>query len=395
MFFSRRGADGGLIAVLLFMIGSLYYLQTLRSQMYHNLEKAMKAISTPATPLNTTYLPSARAAAAELKKHFYAPSSGLMKNQDPKSDGILWWESANELTALTNLAIVDPSYKPTAKKFLHTAFTKARGLKGASNFKNDYYDDEGWWAMLWIAAYDLTKEDKYLKIAEDIFDDMANGWESLCGGGIWWDKARTYVASISNEIFFKVASQLANRAPRNEEGRSRYLHWALREWHWFSTKIHISNQGNEMDGINKAGCTDNKRVFSYNQGVILGGLIELEEATRNGTLIQRAHTIANAAIDHLTIDGILAERDPKTDAQFKGIFVRNLMKLQFISPKDKYMTFLTQNADSVLKSDFKEGMIGPHWQGPYRKATAQSQGSGLDLLVAAAAVSFLPNYNTH
>ena len=51
------------------------------------------------------------------------------------------------------------------------------------NYINDYYDDEGWWILAWIEAYELTKDDKYLKMARITFADMATGWDEVCGGG--------------------------------------------------------------------------------------------------------------------------------------------------------------------------------------------------------------------
>ena len=60
------------------------------------------------------------------------------------------------------------------------------------NFINDYYDDEGWWALAWIEASKLTGEKKYLDMAEIIFDDMTTGWSDACGGAIPYTRPLSY-----------------------------------------------------------------------------------------------------------------------------------------------------------------------------------------------------------
>jgi hypothetical protein len=87
------------------------------------------------------------------------------------------------------------------------------------NFLNGYYDDEGWWALTWINAYDLTGNRAYLSQAKDIFADMTGGWDGTCGGGIWWSKARGYKNAIANEIFLQVAVALHERTPADIRAR--------------------------------------------------------------------------------------------------------------------------------------------------------------------------------
>lgn len=195
--------------------------------------------------------------------------------------------------------------------------------RGYSGFINDYYDDEGWWALAWIRAYDVTGKLEYLKMAESIFADMQGGVNGTCGGGIYWSKDRTYKNAIANELYFSVAASLANRASDADS----YLSYAKAQWSWFKTSGLINNDNLINDGltINTNGtCTNNgETVWSYNQGVIIGGLIELYDATGNSDLLSEASTIANAAIDALSEDGILhdqCEPDCGIDgSQFKGM----------------------------------------------------------------------------
>jgi hypothetical protein len=64
--------------------------------------------------------------------------------------------------------------------------------RGFSGFINNYYDDEGWWALAWVRAFDVTGNTQYLTMAESIFTDMRGGVNGTCGGGIWWSKDRKY-----------------------------------------------------------------------------------------------------------------------------------------------------------------------------------------------------------
>src|SRR5581483_9133810 len=98
-------------------------------------------------------------------------------------------------------------------------------------FLNDYYDDEGWWALTWIRAYDLTGDARYLDAAKFLFKDMAAGWDDHCGGGIWWNKERRYKNAIANELFLLAAARLHQRTP-DDRGPGSYLDWARREWRW-------------------------------------------------------------------------------------------------------------------------------------------------------------------
>lgn len=120
-----------------------------------------------------------------------------------------------------------------------------------------------------------------------------------------------------------VAASLANRAAEKDS----YLSIAKDEWDWFKGSGMINDQNLINDGldINSDGsCTNNGDIcWSYNQGVILGGLVELSRATGDLQYLSVATTIAEAAIDALSEDGILHESCEPNDCggdgpQFKG-----------------------------------------------------------------------------
>ncbi|KAI9682979.1 MAG: hypothetical protein M1820_010934 [Bogoriella megaspora] len=341
-----------------------------------------------ATPPNTTYLSYARLVAYAMDSNYLDRKSGIYENE--------WWNSANDLTALGDLAIIDPTFETTARPILHTAFDKGPASQGISSFENAWYDDEGWWALCWINMYDLTRDPMYLDEAESIFQDMADAWGTSCGDGIWWDRAQTYIASISNELFLSVAAHLANRV-KNSDKKGSYINWAMKEVDWFNDAGLINEYGDVIDGIHKEGCLRNHtEVYTYNQGVILGGLVELYKATKNDTLLPQAQSIADSAMKNLTnSDGILIE--PATDdmgaahAQFKGIFIRNLQMLHATAPAPRYADFIRHQANSIINEamDHQTYLIAPYWEGPAKDPNMGAQGSALDALVAAASLASL------
>ncbi|KAK3688079.1 glycoside hydrolase family 76 protein [Podospora appendiculata] len=278
------------------------------------------------------------------------------------------------------------------------------GIRGFSGFINNFYDDEGWWALALVRSWDLTHDPGYLDMAERIFDDMRNGTDSTCGGGIWWSKDRKYKNAIANELYLTVAASLANRVPSSD--KSRYLKIAMDEWAWFkkSGMINADNLINDGLTLNADGtCVNNKmQTWSYNQGVILGGLVELSTATGDPSYLSQAVSIAKAAITALSdengiiheIDNCDSGKEPDCGddgSQFKGIFVRNLHYLFGAVPQDAFRATILNNADSIwTKNRNSKNQLGLVWTGPPEAGngpTAGTHSSALDVLVAALAVA--------
>jgi predicted alpha-1,6-mannanase (GH76 family) len=344
--------------------------------MLNAISFAQQTTATPAGQPN--YLQQATDGMNTLQS-WYTQSTGLYQTTG-------WWNSANAITVLANYSRVSQS-KNYQAVFANT-FQQAQNT--SSGFINNYYDDEGWWALAWIDVYDLTKEPQYLSMAGSIFTDMANGWDSTCGGGIWWSKDRTYKNAIANELFLSVAAHLASRSTNFSE-RAQYLVWAQKEWAWFASSGMINAQHLINDGLDLTTCKNNQQnTWTYNQGVILGGLTELNRIAPNPALPAAAQSIAAAALTHLTdTNGVLHDTcEPNCGAdgvQFKGIFVRNLMALNEAFPDPHYRKFFDTNAESIWNnSQGANYQFGQVWSGPFDAGNAGSQSSALDAFVAAA-----------
>lgn len=336
-------------------------------------------------------------AGVDTMQRWYVARTGLYQTTG-------WWNAANAITTLVDAMRASGSrtgIDVLANTFSHAQVVVPKDqqtgalekMTGAPGFLNTYYDDEGWWALAWIDAYDLTSQPQYLAMARSIFTDMAGGWDSTCGGGIWWSKDRTYKNAIANELFFSVAASLARRGSDAE--RATAADWATKEWAWFQASGMINNEHLVNDGltIDKADgtCRNNGRtVWTYNQGVVVGALAEWSAARHDANLLLEARMLADAGVTLLTDSaGILHDPcEPKCGAdanQFKGIFVRNLHRLDRQLHEPRYRAFFAQNADSIWATDrTSANEFGVVWSGSVAEINAGTHSSALDALVAAA-----------
>jgi predicted alpha-1,6-mannanase (GH76 family) len=316
------------------------------------------------------------AAGIQTLQGWYAEDTGRWKTTG-------WWNAANGLTVLVDYASLSDT--PELQATIANTFDR----NSQKNFLNEYDDDEGWWALGWAGAYEITHNDRYLAMAETIFADMASNWDDTCGGGIWWKKPKQYKNAIANELFLSAAAKLAGLAT-DPQKRSAYLGWAQREWKWFSATGMINADNLVNDGLD-ATCHNNHRTtWTYNQGVILGGLTMLSKQSGDPKPLETAQTIALAAMAHLTdLDGVLHDscepaRCGNDAPQFKGIFSRNLAVLNAAVPVPGFRAFLRRNAESIWRNRDSDGRFGLIWSAPSEVKTAATQISALDALVAAA-----------
>ncbi len=320
-------------------------------------------------------------------QRWYKPSTGRWRTTG-------WWNAANALTAVIGYSrhTGDQAYAGV----IETTFAAAR--RRHADFVNRYYDDNGWWALAWVAAFDLTGDGRYLDAARTIFARNQAGWDDTCRGGLWWNTDRKYKNAITNELFLTLAARLHQRAPG---GHGSYLTWALRAWEWFGASGLIGASGLVNDGLTAACANNGGTTWTYNQGVILGGLAALYEITGDRAYTERGESIADAALRELAspasarTPGILAEpgemataRRDRDRPQFKGIFVRHLCDLYGHSRRPAYAAFILANARSLWDNAQNSGHeFGLHWAGPFDRADAGRQSSALDALNAAVAVA--------
>lgn len=282
----------------------------------------------PEFPAATT---DAGAAVAALMGNWYQETSGLW---DRSPGGAQWWNSANSLELLCNYA----EYA-RADAYFSQIVNNTFARTSLNETLTGRYDDEGWWSLAWIRAYEVFGDERYLDRAAAIFADLAvNAWDGSCGGGVWWSYAKAYKNAITNELYLAVAAKLAPLRPTSVVAGRTYGAWAAATWTWFEHSGLINAARLVNDGlVDDATCANNGQTeWTYNQGVVLGGLAWLYQLDRNTTLLDVGVDIAKATIASMVWNSsvpVLKESCDAIDAngcdldqeQFKGIFVRYLM----------------------------------------------------------------------
>jgi predicted alpha-1,6-mannanase (GH76 family) len=326
-------------------------------------------------------------AAVDAMMGFYDHETGRWEPDRP------WWQTGNALQAL-----LDHVHRTGSRRHLwvldHTVEIQRKAYM-FGEFRADSTDDTAWWALAMVRAYDLTGAGKYLELARTGAEYIGQYWDDVCGGGVWWDvPQRTYKNAISNELYLKLLAALHNRIA----GEVGYLDRALAAWRWFRDSGMLNEQDLVNDGLRTqaGGCGSNRgETWTYNQGVILGALVELHRATGEASLLATAQRIATATTTsrYLSPGGILTEpcedpangyADPGEDApSFKGIFVRNLAELDRVLPGRPYRDYLRRQAGSaVAHARNDRGQYGMRWAGPFDGADVARQASAVDLLTA-------------
>lgn len=333
---------------------------------------------------------TAREAIEAMNWGFYNVTDGRWGTSDA------WWLSGNALQT-----VLDYMKATGSKDYLSQAEYTVRMQKGplpwwpqgGGDFRADSTDDTGWWALALVSLFDLTGSVEYLDIARRDEEYMYSYWSTTtCGGGIIQDIPNlAYKNAISNELYLKLAASLHNRIP----GDHTYLERAVQSWKWFQGSGMLNSENLVNDGLaqsSNGACSNNgATTWTYNQGVIIGGLVELYRATGDEKYLVEAKKIADAVLtsNMLSQRGILHEPcDLATgcdsdQAAFKGIFARNLAELNGVLDDRPYSRYLARNAESAwLRARNSSNFYSVSWTGPFDKATIGSQASAASLLIS-------------
>jgi len=314
--------------------------------------------------------------------NWYNPSTGLWNTTG-------WWNSANSLEATINYARLTNSHQYDA--IIENTYNQARSqsVPNGVPFSSNYYDDQLWWCLALIAAYDYLKDTKFLDAAVALFNDSGYAVDTVCGGGLWWDRQHTQKSSAENLLYIIAAGRLYQRTRIHP-----YYGIAVQTWAWFQTSGLLDTGRLLVYDQVQATCGNmGMTTWTYNQGLAVGALYELAQLVPSHslgyTVMERG--VLQASLARLAPNGILTEPCEATGTcgadgpQFKGVFMRYVAQVAPHLGQDGLIRpFVQQQVTSPWGSAKRgDNTFGLHWAGPFDSADAARQTSALDAFNAA------------
>ncbi len=330
---------------------------------------------------------SCTAWARPVQSRAHAAADALMYSYDPYT---AWWPSSWWNSAATLTTVIDYAARTGNRQYdwvIGRTFDVNRGVFPAGqratdpiegNFISRAIDDSAWWGLAWIAAYDYTRDQRYLSMATTIANYVQQYWDpSTCNGGVWWNRERTYKNAITSGLYLRLVASVHQRTP----GDTVWLQRARTAADWYLASGLINSAGLVNDGLTQDCRNNGQTVWTYNQGLAIGGLTETWRATGDTRYLDAARRLADSAQTGLARNGILTESCDTgscddNQKQFKGILVRYLAELG-------YQPFLTRQADSIWTADRDPlNRVGQRWAGgSANQLDWRPQASGLGALI--------------
>jgi hypothetical protein len=278
------------------------------------------AADPPATSQPTTldYPAAAREVMRHIQEEFYLPKQGLYAHSMKERHPAYMWANGVMFTALLGGAKHDPqTYRPQLDAFFKAmdrywdAKVKIPGYepsptRGGGNDK--YYDDNAWMVIAYVEAFELTKDRRYLRRAEETLDFVLSGWDDARGGGIWWHeqhKAGTK-NTCANAPAAVACLRLANHQPPEKAEASIATAKKIVAW---TTQTFQTKAGRFADSIDVETGELNPAQLTYNTALMIRAFHGLYGTTGNVAWLRQAQRSAKAADAFLDPAG-RAYRDP-------------------------------------------------------------------------------------
>lgn len=248
------------------------------------------------------FLAKATEVSASIQERFWDKKSHLYSGKAGGKDPELIWGNGVMFSALVAASRHDKRYRSIQRDFFEAleaywdVKVKIPGYEPArtQGGSDKYYDDNAWMVLTFLEAYEVTKESKYLKRAEETLEFVLSGWDEQAGGGIWWHEKHkegdknTCVNAPAALACFRLARW--KKEPEAEK-------WNAQGEKIFTWTVKTLQGENSLfwDNIDVASGQINKGQLTYNSGLMLRNFISLHTRTGEQFYLEEALRMGKAA----------------------------------------------------------------------------------------------------
>ncbi|WP_442543917.1 glycoside hydrolase family 76 protein [Arthrobacter sp. KN11-1C] len=346
-------------------------------------------MSAPDTPQGTPGTPdwAARAdhAARSVTRHFgrrllFVPGTHLAAPIRPSSHSPFqpwhyWWQ-AHYVDCLVDAGFrelgsgsrFDGGNRPSAGELASRVVTTIR-LRNLLRYVNSYYDDMAWLALAALRLDALAAraqkpgQRRNARLQKSLSPQFESASTDDMGGGTFWSTKRDFKNAPAT------APVALHFARTGHPGRAQGL------LDWLDATLFEPTRGLYLDGawLKEGKLVLAEEVYTYNQGPVLGALLELGGDAN----LARAAALVGSVAEHLTVSGpagpgrlVLRGEGTGDGGLFTGILVRYLA----LAASDARLPLVTRATARQLVLDTAEAL----WAGRTVRTDAAKRNSGTD-----------------
>ncbi|WP_028265785.1 glycoside hydrolase family 76 protein [Arthrobacter sp. MA-N2] len=338
----------------------------------------------PGTPETPVWAARANDAARSVTRHFgrrlvFLPGTHLAasrcpSNRFPFQPWNYWWQ-AHYVDCLVDAGMrelasgsrFDGATRPSAGALASRLVTTIR-LRNFLRYVNSYYDDMAWLALAALRLDGLAEKShkpgrrRNARLQKSLSPQFESASTDHMGGGTFWNTTRDFKntpATAPVALYFARTGK-----PERAQGLLD----------WLDSTLYEHARGLYLDGakIQEGKLVLAEEIYTYNQGPVLGALLELGGETN----LARAAALVGSAAEHLTVQAsprqqenlVLRGEGTGDGGLFTGILVRYLA----LAAKDLRLPAVTRATARQLVLDTAEAL----WTGRATRTDATGRTSG-------------------
>lgn len=200
-----------------------------------------------------------------------------------------------------------------------------------------FYDDNVWLGIDFTDTYQLTKNQKYLDKATQIWNFIESGTDDLLGGGIYWceqkKESKNTCSNAPGSVFALKLFKATSDSTYFKKGKALY--------EWTKENLQDTTDFLYFDHIRLDGKIG-KAKFAYNSGQMMQSAALLYQLTKDPIYLEEAQNIARECYNYFFIDFIPTSGESfkmikKGDIWFTAVMLRGFIELYHIDQNKTYI----------------------------------------------------------